>query len=91
MKICFECVGFVTNPVFILDTDNDDARPIPYGMVDHSRPSLRYWPENYDPELVSEEDILTAYRESYAKHGVAIHDVSKAAWLERRFGEQKDT
>jgi|TARA_Y100000034_G_scaffold54339_1_gene66594 hypothetical protein len=95
MKIIFECLGFATNPCFLLDTENDDARPLPYGTV-CTMPSkegeLEYWRENYydHPDGVTEEQVLAAYKEQFSEHGVVINDVSKEAWLEERFGEPKE-
>jgi hypothetical protein len=89
MKIVFECLGFNTNPCFILDTEDDDARPIPYGTVCDRSGELEYWLENHDPDGITEQDILAAYKEQFAEHGVVINDVSKEAWFEERFGEPK--
>lgn len=90
MKIIFECVGFYTNPLFLLDTDNPDARPLPYGTIVDDQGVLDFWPENYMPDVVNEEQIRQAYKEMLDKDGVSIYDVSKQAWLDNRFGDKKE-
>jgi len=88
MKIIFECLGFATNPCFILDTEDDSARPLPYGAVlDNNK--LEYWIENYMPSIVSEAEVLAEYKRQLEECGVCINDVSKEAWLDERFGEKK--
>jgi hypothetical protein len=92
MKIVFECVGFRTNPLFL---DRGDDRPLPYGTIidarmDGTGTDLEFWPENYMPNVVSEEQIRQTYNDMVKQYRVAIFDVSKQAWLEDRFGEVKD-
>ncbi len=92
MKIIFECLGFATNPCFLLDIEDKDARPIPYGTICamHGDDNLEFWRENHNPSMATEAEVMAAYKEQFAEYGVAINDVSKEAWLEERFGEPKD-
>jgi hypothetical protein len=90
MKIVFECLGFATNPCFI---DRGDERPLPYGTIVTNllEKKLDFWPENYDPNYVSESAVIAEYEKQYAERGVCINDVSKDAWLNDTFGEVKET
>jgi len=93
MKIVFECLGFATNPLFLLDPEDTDARPIPYGTICamHGEDNLEFWRENYNSSMTTESDVIAEYEKQYAERGVCINDVSKDAWLNDTFGEVKET
>lgn len=84
MRIVFECVGFATNPVFLY---RGDETPLPYGTVIDRHDELEYWPENYKPDIVSEDYVLNEYR-IQDSNGAKIFDVSKEAWINSKFGQE---
>ena len=86
-KIVFESLGLATNPLFI-DIGNGEP-PIPYGVIADFHNGPDFWRENYMHDVFTEEQILEAYEKQFKEKGVIINDVSKEAWLEGRFGEQK--
>ena len=38
---------------------------------------------------ITEEEIIQAYQAAYKTHGVKINDITKLAWIEKRFGTPK--
>ena len=97
MKIAFGCLGFSTNSVFIqLDPDEHFHH---VGTIDNTfeEPEFSIWGifsrDPLEEERLTKlaEDnkakIVEEYNRMYEKHGVAINDISKEAWLEGRYGE----
>lgn len=82
--IKFECLGFASNPVFVMDSIDD--KPVCVGWVMDRGGDLHFYP--WGGAKVDEQAILVEYEKQFKERGVVISDTSKEAWLKGQFGDR---